>query len=242
MADKFHKYLAPQTKLLAVARVLTGEKVTQIANDLGVTRQAVHSWRKQLENNVAEGFSLPKSPNKPHNVVEGFSLPKSPNLAENPGGTMSTPLDSKHPTGFTVVMKGKPLTKNNIHLSYKMLYVPSNRIKKRSLAKEKRAWEQAIAWERELAYTARQALSKNGMGPFSGPVGAEIWFYFSRKKDNHPGRIRKDLDNFTKSVLDGLEKGGVFKHGDHQVIDLTTHKRVDNENPRVEVKIIPKSA
>jgi len=226
MADKFHKYLAPQTKLLAVARVLTGEKVTQIANDLGVTRQAVHSWRKQLENNVAEGFSLPKSPN----------------LAENPGGTMSTPLDSKHPTGFTVVMKGKPLTKNNIHLSYKMLYVPSGRVKKRSLAKEKRAWEQAVAWERELAYTARQALSKNGMGPFSGPVGAEIWFYFSRKKDNHPGRIRKDLDNFTKSVLDGLEKGGVFKHGDHQVIDLTTHKRVDNENPRVEVKIIPKSA
>jgi len=226
MADKFHKYLAPQTKLLAVARVLTGEKVTQIANDLGVTRQAVHSWRKQLENNVAEGFSLPKSPN----------------LAENPGGIMFTPLDSKHPTGFTVVIKGKPPTKNNIHLSYKMLYVPSNRIKKRSLAKEKRAWEQAVAWERELAYTARQALSKNGMGPFSGPVGAEIWFYFSRKKDNHPGRIRKDLDNFTKSVLDGLEKGGVFKHGDHQVIDLTTHKRVDNENPRVEVKIIPKSA
>ena len=47
-----------------------------------------------------------------------------------------------------------------------------------------------------------------------------------------------DLDNLIKSLLDGLQKGGVFKD-DVQVVEINARRMLDKGKPRVELSLVP---
>lgn len=46
-----------------------------------------------------------------------------------------------------------------------------------------------------------------------------------------------DLDNIIKSVLDGLQKGGLFKN-DHQVVRINATRHDDSREPKVIVRLV----
>lgn len=50
-----------------------------------------------------------------------------------------------------------------------------------------------------------------------------------------PDRRKRDADNVAKAVLDGLN--GILWDDDTQVVELTTTKAVDRENPRTVVTV-----
>lgn len=80
------------------------------------------------------------------------------------------------------------------------------------------AYENSIAWEARAA----KVRFHNSL------VKVTMRFYSASDK-------KTDLDNYIKSVLDGLEKGGVFKN-DNQVIEIHAFRYMD-DNPRVEVEV-----
>jgi Holliday junction resolvase RusA-like endonuclease len=47
----------------------------------------------------------------------------------------------------------------------------------------------------------------------------QVWLYFGTKTHS-----RQDIDNLTKSVLDGLERANAFEKGDQQVYKITASK------------------
>lgn len=63
---------------------------------------------------------------------------------------------------------------------------------------------------------------------YLGPISLDITVYFG---DNR----RHDIDNVNKILFDSLT--GVIIEDDSQVLDLTIRKRLDKENPRVEMII-----
>lgn len=79
-------------------------------------------------------------------------------------------------------------------------------------------------YENGIAWAAKAKKLKFG----DSLVKVTMRFYTASRK-------KTDLDNFIKSVLDGLEKGGVYKN-DYQVIEIHASRHVD-ENPRVEVEV-----
>jgi crossover junction endodeoxyribonuclease RusA len=62
--------------------------------------------------------------------------------------------------------------------------------------------------------------------PATGPVTLELKFYL-------PDRIRRDIDNLAKTVLDALNK--VAFKDDSQIDVLHLYKAYDKEDPRTEV-------
>jgi len=81
--------------------------------------------------------------------------------------------------------------------------------------KRTQAAEAAVAWH---AHTAGVR--------FDGPVRVELDFYGGRG----------DADNLAKTVLDGLQKGGLLRD-DRQVMELAIHKHPRDENPRTIVEV-----
>ena len=73
-----------------------------------------------------------------------------------------------------------------------------------------------------LSLVARQS-SRSGI--LEGPIGITLGIY---------GRIRGDLDNIAKSLLDGMN--GVLYEDDRQVRSLSV-ERYDSEDPHVDVSV-----
>ena len=82
--------------------------------------------------------------------------------------------------------------------------------------------------------------------PLQDALSVEIWFYRavqkSISKKEHVRRttghvrptVKSDIDNYTKSTLDGLN--GILWRDDAQIVDLNTHKYY-SENPRIEIEL-----
>jgi Holliday junction resolvase RusA-like endonuclease len=69
--------------------------------------------------------------------------------------------------------------------------------------------------------------------PWDGPVAVRVHLYL-------PDARRRDLDNFAKSILDGLNSRPGRPRAladDSQVVELVLRKSIDREHPRTEVEI-----
>jgi crossover junction endodeoxyribonuclease RusA len=60
-------------------------------------------------------------------------------------------------------------------------------------------------------------LAATGIKPLTGPLRVEIEVY-------PPDRLRRDIDNVQKALLDALEHGGAFRD-DNQIVELKTERR-----------------
>ncbi len=127
---------------------------------------------------------------------------------------------------------GEPLSKANINISPKLRKMPLSKITDPAARRRKERLIEAGRWEDSIA---RKLLFHYGRLELKGAVGVHIRYFLKSKSE--PFKVRKDLDNLTKSLLDGLESGGAFEKGDEQVTCLFLEKLVDKERPRVEVSI-----
>lgn len=84
----------------------------------------------------------------------------------------------------------------------------------------------AANWEKNISYSAIDAM--RGRKPFVGLFCVRMDFYL-------PNRCRRDLDNLSKGVLDGMKK--IVFDDDTQVWFLTLEKHIDKLNPRVEIVV-----
>lgn len=126
---------------------------------------------------------------------------------------------------------GKPVPKARPRMARGRIYTPRT----------------TVAYEAHVMRTALLAAAGAGMRAapvgkadaarfafFAGPVAVELRVFF-------PDRRRRDLDNATKSLLDGMQlgrrKGTALLADDDQVVDLHVTKAVDRERPRVEVTV-----
>lgn len=65
--------------------------------------------------------------------------------------------------------------------------------------------------------------------PISKNVKLDITYY-------HKDKVRRDIDNYWKIVLDSLT--GIVYEDDVQITEMKLTKKIDKENPRVEIIII----
>lgn len=144
-------------------------------------------------------------------------------LASIPGGDVRV---------YFLTVLGEVKTKANINLSPALRRASKKGLNNPAAIKKKERMEAAKNWELAVAQTLKH---KHGRLKLEGPVGARICYFLS--SGSRPHKVRRDLDNLTKSMLDGLEQGGAFAKGDHQVVVLILEKEVDEERPRVEVSI-----
>lgn len=88
-------------------------------------------------------------------------------------------------------------------------------------------------WRQDVAGAAQAKL--NGAGPFDGPVRLTVFFYVRQpRKPRNPLPItRPDVDKLLRSIMDGLEAGGIVRD-DSQVVTLSVRKRYA-ETPRADV-------
>ena len=77
------------------------------------------------------------------------------------------------------------------------------------------------------------AQSTHARSDVNTPVSVTITIYTSKKKP-------ADVDNASKSILDGLQKGGLLEN-DSQVCELHI-RRVHSENPKVDITVNPVEA
>lgn len=103
--------------------------------------------------------------------------------------------------------------------SLNSMYRSANRGGRTLFFKTKEAKQYQLEVDVELAFVE----------PVVGPVKLEIWCYFQNS--------RSDIDGRLKSLLDVLQ-GNLYEN-DNQILDLVVHKRIDKENPRVEVQVEP---
>jgi Holliday junction resolvase RusA-like endonuclease len=89
--------------------------------------------------------------------------------------------------------------------------------------------EKTRAFENEIKATA---MSQYKDEPLTGPISCRINFYIPRpksvsvKKRPYPV-VGADLDNYIKSLLDGVQ--GVVFDNDAQVIEISASKKYSNE-------------
>ena len=110
----------------------------------------------------------------------------------------------------SLIIEGEPIAKARPRLGANgNIYTP----------KTSKDYENMIAW------CAKQ------LPRFEGGLLVEATFYCS------PHRRMPDLDNLIKSLLDGLQKGGVFED-DVQVVEIYARRRLDKAKPRVELSLV----
>jgi Holliday junction resolvase RusA-like endonuclease len=104
------------------------------------------------------------------------------------------------------------------------LPVPTNR----AYATNRGRWyktDECKAWEEKAGWTIKQSWKEK---PLEGHVIVSIWFMFEND--------RRDIDGGIKSVLDLLQRQGVYKN-DRLVWNMDVHKRIDKEFPRCVVEV-----
>ena len=88
------------------------------------------------------------------------------------------------------------------------------------------------AWQNHVSARAREAIANNDPErrfPTANPVGVTMRFYL-------PDKRRRDLDNLSKAVADGMN--GIVYFDDMQVAILHLAKSLDKDNPRVDVEVM----
>lgn len=81
-----------------------------------------------------------------------------------------------------------------------------------------------VLWERECLYMLRKKVDL-----LTGGITVNIGFYF-------PDNRRRDIDGKIKFVLDLCQKAG-FYVDDSEVVNLIVSKRIDKNNPRLEMEV-----
>lgn len=108
-----------------------------------------------------------------------------------------------------IVITTLPVTTNRLYRN-----APGSQ--QRLLSKKAKSMKEAVAWEAKAGWMHP---------PKDGPVKVEIVVYW-------PDERKRDVDN-VKGFIDALN--GVLWEDDSQITDLTLRKRVDREEPRVEI-------
>lgn len=118
-------------------------------------------------------------------------------------------------THYKIIHPGEAMSKSNHYQicvpkggGKPFMYIPTN-IKKYGL---------------DLAATARQVVNI----PLAGPVRIDVYAYFGTCR-------RKDVQNTLKTLCDALNN--VAYEDDSQIVELHAYKRLDKENPRVEIHV-----
>jgi Holliday junction resolvase RusA-like endonuclease len=83
-------------------------------------------------------------------------------------------------------------------------------------------------YEKELQEAASTAVKKARLKRLKGFIIMEIWYYVGSKR-------RKDLPNLPKTTTDALNE--TVYHDDFQIHDMVIHRRLDREDPRVEITL-----
>lgn len=109
--------------------------------------------------------------------------------------------------------RGEPLTKsNNTFFGHGHAFIPK---KHRD-------------YEKELKKAVKAAMKKVNKSILTGLTIMEIWYYVGSKR-------RKDLPNLPKTTTDALNN--VCYKDDFQIHDMIIHRRLDRNDPRIEVAI-----
>jgi Holliday junction resolvase RusA-like endonuclease len=109
--------------------------------------------------------------------------------------------------------KGEPLTKSNqTFFARRHAYIPKKQ----------------QDYQKGLTEVAKKAIKKVKKQKTSNLVMLEVWYYVGSKR-------RKDLPNLPKTTTDALNQ--VLYEDDFQIHDMIIHRRIDRENPRIEVAI-----
>ncbi len=94
---------------------------------------------------------------------------------------------------------------------------------RRILTKEAAAYIDAVGWATKAVWLAE------GQPDMSGELALEFHYYF-------PDKRRRDLDNTKKLLCDGISAAlGV---DDSRFLCRDMERSVDNDNPRVEIKVV----
>ena len=72
-----NRVFSPGFKLAAVQRLVAGEKVKALAEELEVSRQLLYRWWSQYERGGAAALRLPGRPRKTAAVIESASPPRN---------------------------------------------------------------------------------------------------------------------------------------------------------------------
>jgi Holliday junction resolvase RusA-like endonuclease len=117
--------------------------------------------------------------------------------------------------------------------SVNQMYRFDPRSKRMYKTKEAKAFEQlarktimASSGDQSLPKERHYSMAKNRVGPFQ----LDLWFYFPDTK------TLRDADNYVKATQDVVAKA--FKFNDAEILDVFSHKRIDEKRPRCEVTLI----
>ncbi len=87
-----------------------------------------------------------------------------------------------------------------------------------------RGWQEHVMWKAKEAVN----MIPGGFMAYTCDLMVILTFYLGNKR-------RVDLDNLSKCVLDGMS--GIIYADDRQVINLVLSKKINKENPGVEVMV-----
>lgn len=117
--------------------------------------------------------------------------------------------------------------------------------------------KKTVDFERTVALIAREAFNKSGLTEaFSGPIELLVQVFLKRPEYLDPGKFKRkkiskdairhckkpDLDNLVKSVMDGINKSGVW--GDDKLVyhlDAQKYYVEHGSLPGVEVMIVERA-
>lgn len=129
-------------------------------------------------------------------------------------------------------------------VAFKVLGTPAPQGSKRAFVVKGRAVltedsKKTKPWRDSVATAAQDAME--GL-PIDGPVAVTITFYFARPKSvrrPYPS-VAPDIDKLERTILDGLQAGGVITD-DARVVDLTAKKRYA-DTPSADITVIEVTA
>lgn len=110
-----------------------------------------------------------------------------------------------------IILLGKPVSTNVVYRRHgNIMYMSKDGkdLKSSYILQVKNQWKQSI---------------------ITGDVEIEISLFF-------PDMRRRDIDNWHKLLLDSMT--GICYYDDSQIIKMTTTKKIDKNNPRVEIIIL----
>lgn len=110
----------------------------------------------------------------------------------------------------------------NIHLNWRMLKVPLERIKNPSTRSSRIAYDYAMSWRDQAMFLLRAAAKGQAPAGVSVFIHIELFFKPAKDKDN-PADLAQDVDNPSKALLDAIQKAGLVVN-DKQVTCLVMEK------------------
>lgn len=124
----------------------------------------------------------------------------------------------RHP----VVIHGKVPSMANIHLNWRMLKVPLERLKNPATRSARIAYDYAMSWRDQAVFGLRSEAKAQA------PVGTAVFIHVllafkpAKGRDN-PADLSQDVDNPSKAILDAIQKAGIVAN-DKQAIFLLLEK------------------